>query len=90
MKTIAQAFGTRAQVIPAAGDNSVTIADLAMNVDFDPRDARRYDTAMHSIAYDALLEEYANHEFERGSNDYYDGAWMTFKDGSTIRVRPLR
>lgn len=85
--TIKQFFKTRVRVTPADGDTSVTIADLAMNVDFNTRDASKYDTRMHCIAYAALEEYYGDFEFEKGNNDYYDGCWMTFKDGSTIRIR---
>ena len=67
-------------------DDTVSIADLAKFVEFDPNLARRYNTAVHCIAYDALLDAYRNHEFVDGDNDYYDGFWMKFADGSEIRV----
>lgn len=76
------------EVEPAEGDTSTTIADLATFVEFDPTDASKYDTSLPCIAYDALEDEYGAFEKTAGGADYYDGVWMTFKDGSTIRISP--
>jgi len=73
-------------VTPAEGDASTTIAHLAQFVTFDPVDAVTYDTSIPVIAYDALEDEYGAFEKVGGEADYYDGAWMRFKDGSTISI----
>ena len=70
----------------AEGDNSTTIAALAQFVKFDPADAKRYDTSIPVVAFDALEDEYGAFEKSGGECDYYDGSWMTFKDGSTIKI----
>ena len=80
---IADAFNVT--ITAQEGDTSVTIADLAKNVTFDKQDAYRYDTQVWCIAFDALEDEYGAFEKADGNADYYEGAWMTFKDGSTIR-----
>jgi len=68
------------------GDTSTSIAELAKFVEFDPSDARRYDTSLPCVAYEALEEEYGAFEKSLGETDYYDGCWMEFKDGSTIWI----
>jgi hypothetical protein len=88
MTKIADLKSFYVESIPAAGDTSTTIADLAMFVEFDMKDAKRYDTSVPCIAYEALEDEYGAFEKTAGNADYYDGAWMTFKDGSTIRIYP--
>ncbi len=70
-------------VTPADRNN---IAHLAQFVSFDPDDARRYDTSIPVIAYDALEDEYGAFEKALGGADFYDGSWMRFTDGSTIRI----
>jgi len=67
-------------------DNTVSIADLAKFVEFNPADAARYKTSVPVIAYDALEDEYGPFEKVGGDADYYDGAWMEFKDGSMIFI----
>lgn len=71
---------------PANNANVVSIADLAQFVEFDPADAKRFETSVPCVAFDALYAEYGKFEMEDGESDYYDGFWMTFKDGSTIKV----
>ena len=73
-------------VTPADGDTTTTIAHLAQFVTFDPVDAVTYDTSIPVIAYEALEDEYGAFEKVTGDADYYDGAWMRFKDGSTISI----
>ena len=88
MISIANLEGFTVTSTPAEGDTSVTIADLAMFVTFDPADAATYDTSVPVIAYDALEDEYGAFEKAAGEADYYDGAWMRFTDGSMIEIRP--
>lgn len=83
---ISDYFGNKVESIPAEGDNSVTIADLAKFVEFNTLDAGKYSTSFAVIAYEALEDEYGPFEKTAGEADYYDGCWMTFKDGSTIRI----
>lgn len=71
------------------GDTSTTIAHLAQFVEFDPSDAKKYDTSLPVIAYDALEDEYGAFEKSLGDADYYDGSWMEFKDGSTIWITEI-
>lgn len=84
-------LGSRVTIVPAPGDVSVTIADLAMLVEFDPGDASRYSTSVAAIAYEALEDEYGAFEKDAGEVDYSGVTWMRFKDGSTLRIssRPL-
>ena len=67
-------------------DSTVSIADLAKFVEFDPNDARKYSTSVACIAFDALHAEYGNHEMVSGEADYYDGMYIEFADGSTLEV----
>jgi hypothetical protein len=79
-------FKSRAVSTPAGGDTSVTIADLAMFLTFDEGDASVYQTSLPVIAYEALEDEYGAFEKVGGASDFYDGCWMKFTDGSTIRI----
>ena len=83
---IADYFGTLATAVAADGDTSVTIADLAMFTEFNDGDIGRYSTAPHMIAFDALEEEYGPFEKADGQCTQQNGCWMSFKDGSTIRI----
>lgn len=73
------------RVIAADGDTSTTIADLAQFVSFDTDEARTQDTSPWCVAYGELLSEYGNHEMTAGEQDYYDGFFMQFADGSQLR-----
>lgn len=79
-------LGNKVSIVPAEGDTSTTIADLAQFVEFDSNNVRRFDTSIACVAFHALEEEYSNHEMVAGEADYYEGVWMTFADGSTIRI----
>jgi hypothetical protein len=76
-------------VIPADGDTTATIADLAQFTTFDNEDVQRFDTVPHAVAFDALEDEYGAFEKSDGAVDFYDGAWMRFKDGSMITITPI-
>jgi hypothetical protein len=41
------------------------------------------------VAFDALEDEYGAFEKQDGAVDFYDGAWMRFKDGSMITITPI-
>ncbi len=62
-------------------DEHTSIADLAQFVTFDPKDGE-YE---HGAAYHALVEEYGNREATAHELDYYDGWYLSFADGSSIR-----
>lgn len=72
-------------VIPADGDTSTTIADLAQFVKFDTQEARMQDTTPWCVAFGELVAEYGSHEMVAGEQDYYDGFFMQFADGSELR-----
>lgn len=82
-----ESLGSKVTVTPAEGDTSVTIADLARYIDFDPAEAVRLDTTLAIVAYNALDEYYGKFEKVSGECDYYDGVKMTFGDGSSISIR---
>lgn len=65
-------------------DASVSIADLAQFVEFCPASAREKGAAEHAAAYDALCAEYGWEKVD-GSEDFYDGFWVEFRDGSKIQ-----
>lgn len=67
-------------------DSTVSIADLAKFVSFNPRDARKFSTSIPCIAFAALEAEYGNHEMVAGESDYYDGMFMEFSDGSILEI----
>ena len=79
-------FGKNVSSTPAEGDTSVTIADLAMWIHFDPSDAELSQTSVPVIAYNALEDEYGAFEKKDGWFDFYEGCWMKFSDGSAIRI----
>jgi len=87
MIKIAELGNAQVKVSKTENDNTVSIADLAMYVEFDPDNAKRYDTSIPVVAYEALEDEYGAFEKVDGGCDYYIGAWMSFKDGSEIIIR---
>ena len=74
--------GTKIQ--PAQGDTSTTIAHLAQFVSFKTSSEPNW-----CAAYEALFDEYSGFEMTNGCKDFYDGAFMTFSDGSTITMGPV-
>lgn len=73
------------RIIPAKGDTSTTtIADLAQFVSFNIDEARTQDTSPWCVAYGELLSAYGQYEMAAGEQDYYDGFFMEFVDGSQL------
>jgi hypothetical protein len=75
--------------IPADGDVTTTIADLAQFTELDDEDMERPGTVPHFAAFNALEDEYGAFEKKDGAFDFYDGAWMLFKDDSMITIIPI-
>ena len=65
-----------------------TMADLAQYVEIDPEDARKLDSPMHEIAYNALYREYINVDFASGIS-YATKTFISFRDGSTLTINSL-
>ena len=76
-------FGKNVTSTPATGDDTVTIADLAMFLEFDSKDPHAGNPAC--AAYHAIDAAYS-YERTGGAMDFYDGCWMSFADGSTIQI----
>ena len=87
MISIADKFEGKYEIIAADKDTTVTIADLAVFTSFERDDASKFSTSEACIAFDALKEEYEGREMVGGDADFYDGFYMEFADGSTLRVR---
>ena len=73
------------QIISVEGDASVTIAELASFVKFDPATASFMRTKSWGVAFNALCHEYESKEMVSGGEDFHSGFFMTFTDGSTLR-----
>jgi len=83
--TVQDFCGNRLEIVPAEGDTTVTIADLAQFVTFDSQAARAKGDPEHKAAYHALRDHYAKHEMQAGGYHPETGFWVVFKDGSSIR-----
>jgi hypothetical protein len=66
-------------------DGTVSIADLSIFTKITPEQGKRRDTSFACIAADAIAQEYP-WEIEDREHDYYNGAWIKFKDGSQLTI----
>ena len=66
-------------------DSTVSIADLSIFTKISPEQGRRRDTSFACIAADAIAREYP-WEIEDQEHDFYQGAWIKFKDGSQLTI----
>ena len=81
MITIEKAFVNHMVITRPAGE-SVSIADLAIYLEFKP--SYRRDTSMACLAAEALDSEYGKHEINHMECDYYNGIFVEFADNSTL------